>query len=176
MFNISDFYMPTGKYFAKTKININFIMSTGWKEKKPKSNQLFAPCEIFPKTTSKSKTKEKNKNKKTNTFVRFKNRKSISEKTKNTTREITTQIICLSKKSIAPSSGVKDFMVTSPASTIGKRKATSNQSIPLEIFFTEFGIFDYYSLAEKISYIGIISFSTTSPGSASGQVKLTSTP
>ena len=113
-----------------------------------------------------------NRNKNTNTSVRFKKRKSIKEKIKKTAKDIRIQIICLLKKSPAFSSGVKDFIVTSPAKIIGIIKATSNQSILLRAFSAMFYLLQ---LSRRImSYIGIISLAITVPGSGSGQVKLIS--
>jgi len=124
------------KYFAKTKTRTNFITSTGSKATEPRLNQLFAPCDICPKIISTIKAPHMVKNKNTNTSVCFKKRKSIKEKRKNTAKDRITQIICLPKKLSVDSSGVKDFIVTSPAPIIGIIKKTNNQSILLIAFST----------------------------------------
>jgi hypothetical protein len=118
----------------------SFIRSAGWKEKNPKSNQLFAPCEILPRIKSNNKTPETKRKINTNTFVCFKNPKSINEKIKKTAKQIASQIICFSKNP-PELSAEKDFIVTSPAPTIGKIKKTRSQSIPLEIFLMACCIF-----------------------------------
>ena len=71
-------------------------------------------------------------------LVCFKNLKSMEEKIKKTIKLIKTQRICRLKKSPVFSSGVKDFIVKSPAAIIGRIKRIKSQSIPLEIFFAEF--------------------------------------
>ena len=70
--------------------------------------------------------------------VRFKKRKSIKEKPKNTKKETSNHIACLVKKLSAPSPATKDFMVKRPASDIGKIKKINSQSILLETFSTIF--------------------------------------
>src|SRR3989344_1903942 len=60
----------------------------------------------------------------------------MKEKIKNTAREIATQTTCRLKKSPAPSSGAKDFIVANPAARIGKIKKRSVQSILLRVFST----------------------------------------
>src|SRR3989339_1548554 len=107
------------KYFAKTRTSTSFIISTGWKEKNPKSNQLLSSPKILPRVTSAKRAKDISKKRKTRTSVRFRKRKSIKEKIKKTAKDMKTQIICLLKKSPPLSSVAKDFIVTNPAKIIG---------------------------------------------------------
>ena len=113
----------------------------------------------------------------TNTSVRFRKRKSTEEKTKKTAKLIKIQIICLLKKNPKFSRGVKLFIVTSPAIIMGSIKKTKSQSILLEILFTVsilrvFSVMFYSNCAEKMLYIGIISFTIIGVTKGSGHVKL----
>jgi hypothetical protein len=74
------------------------------------------------------------KNNVTKTSVRRKNLKSIKENRKKIAKDIIIQIICLSKKLIAPVSGINDFIVKRPPKIIGTIKKSKSQSTPLEIF------------------------------------------
>src|SRR3989344_1604360 len=102
------------KYLARTRINTNFIISTGWKENRPRLNQLLEPLEMEPQTTSVNKITHIVVNKNINTLVRFKKRKSMKEKIKKTARDSATQIIRRLKKPPPPSSAATDSIVTSP--------------------------------------------------------------
>ncbi len=67
-------------------------------------------------------------------FVRFKNLKSISENPKKKTSETMIQMNCFSNNDACTtpvSTGMNDFIVTSPAPRIGTRKANKSQSILL---------------------------------------------
>ena len=108
------------------------------------------------------------KNNVTSTSVRRKNLKSIKEKAKKTINDSTIQIICFSKKLIAPSCGVNDFIVKRPAKIMGTIKKTKSQSILLKTF----SIIFYFNLTKKKLYIGIISLAITFPSMGLGQVKL----
>lgn len=106
------------KYFASIIIRAIFAKSDGWKEKKPKSNQLVEPFTVFPKIGKRSSGSIAHTNTVTVTEVFFKKRKSIKLKPKNTIHETNTQINCLSKK---PSFPPNDFIVSKPAKMRGIR-------------------------------------------------------
>ena len=81
------------KYLAKIRIKISFIGSVGWNDKNPKSNQLFAPLYILPKTNSNKSKIIDNMKRITIILVFFKKVQLITLARRKTMMETTSQII-----------------------------------------------------------------------------------
>ena len=107
-------------------------MSDGWNANAPRLNQLCAPLNARPIIKRKASKLEKKRKIGTRTFVCFKKRKSIKEKTKKIVNETDIQISWCTKKD-DPMEGVsadeKDFIVIRPAPSMGRIKTNKIQSI-----------------------------------------------
>jgi len=119
------------KYFAKIKITTNLIGSDGWKAKKPRLNQLWAPWKTDPAKNSANNVKQETIKRETTTSVRRRNLKSSVENRRKTATETTIQTIWRSKKKLSPAN---DDIVTNPAREINKAENNISQSIDANLF------------------------------------------
>ena len=124
MFKICNLYMSSRKIFSK-KYHNEFYKIRRLKRKSSETKPTLCTFAAYPTVMTKSSNPQTSKNKKQVHLYVSKTQIKIGQ-TKNTTREITIDIICLSKYGVSPTN---ERMVIKLAATIGSKHARRDQSI-----------------------------------------------